>query len=540
MAEIDFENVESTVVDGFFGQIGMISEALRSLAKRVSEAGDERAADLVKDLGAMIRRTASLPGSVEEFSEFLERETSLAIASDRIAAFRSAGIISELSDAESAASQIDAGRAVREQAAELMSGLAKATPMASLLDEHLGPCLRSSSKSIFIFRSDMIADFAAYRLTGEAKLGEPLASQAKLAERLRSGMIVFGGSNALDAIAASEPAQRNQFKRLILVAPTRATILKFFARSWLPKNITVLADADTLAYAGRDAEGLSSELSNHPIACRLSAFSKEAAARVIEIGRHATNLNKVPPLDDLEPRESSIIDLSGGARGNQKLIELTLHSGQRVLARQGTMLVLRDDAAATTSFVERQAGDVKEGDELCAIGPAFIERARSLVNIRAAAAEEIRTYHEEVLERFARMPGTTMAAKIRSLAEAMGDLRYAEKARYWVDIADEIEKPMHEVVPHAPQDRETFMKFTSALGISDRMAENFWLWAVVAQRSHRMRSGNLFHDAFRGILTDPHAALAQNRDRQGDIRALRLMAEEHVSMVKSVERVRAP
>jgi hypothetical protein len=203
------------------------------------------------------------------------------------------------------------------------------------------------------------------------------------------------------------------------------------------------------------------------------------------------------------------------------------------------MLVLRDDAAATTSFVERQASDVKEGDEMCAIGPAFIERARNLVNIRAAAAEEIRTYHEEVLERFSRMPGASVSEKIRSLAEAMGDPGCTAKARYWVDIEEEIEKPMHEVVPHAPHDRETFMKFTSALGISERIAENFWLWAIVAQRSHRMRSGNLFHDAFRGILTDPHAALAQNRDRQSEIRALRLMAEEHVSMVQSIEKVSA-
>ena len=75
------------------------------------------------------------------------------------------------------------------------------------------------------------------------------------------------------------------------------------------------------------------------------------------------------------------------------------------------------------------------------------------------------------------------------------------------------------------------MRFTEALGIGQKLAESFWLWAVVAQRSHRMRAGNVFHDAFRGILTDPHAALASNRDRSDDIRALRAMAEEHVATV---------
>ena len=66
-----------------------------------------------------------------------------------------------------------------------------------------------------------------------------------------------------------------------------------------------------------------------------------------------------------------------------------------------------------------------------------------------------------------------------------------------------------------------------------------WLWAVVAQRSHRMRAGNVFHDAFRGILTDPHAALASNRDRSADIRALRAMAEEHVATVADTQNIEA-
>lgn len=525
-----FEPIKSIHVDGFYGQTGSISEELRRLAFKVADAGDRDSADLLKDLGAMVRKTASLPGSVKELSRFLESETTAAIASDQIAAYRSAGLIADLSAPDSVASQVDVGGAVRDGVSQLMSGLVEATPMSTLLEESIGPCLRSSSKSVFIFRSDMIAEFAAHRMS----------HNAKLSERLESGMIVFGGGDVLDGISASQSASRNQFKKLVLVAPTRAMILKFFARPWLPEDVTVLADADTLAYAGRDAERLSADLCDHPIAHRLSSFSKVASDRVGEIGRHKTNLNKIPPLDDIEPKDVSVIDLSGGSRGDRQLLEFALHSGQRILTRRGTMLVLRDDAAATTSFVERQACEVEVGDEMCAIGPAFVERARNLVNIRAAAAEEIRTYHEEVLERFSRLPGASVSAKIRSLAATMGEPKInPDNARYWVDIGAEIDKPMHEVVPHAPQDRETFMRFTAALGFNARIAENFWLWAIVAQRSHRMRSGSLFHDAFRGILTDPHAAMAQNRDRHSDIRALRLMAEDHVSMVRSVEKVNA-
>lgn len=526
----EFDGCQSVQIEGFYGQIGSISEELRSLAAKVRDTGDHAAADLISDLGVTVRRTASLPGSVTEFSQFLEAETSAAMASDRIAAYRGTGILKDLSDPDSVASQIDAGSVVRDKVAEIMSGLADATPMASLLDDALAPSLRSASKSLFIFRSDMIAEFASHRLSGNAKL----------AERLDSGMIAFGGSDALDAIAASTSVVRNRVKRAVLVAPTRASILKFFVRPWLPENITILADADTLAYAARDASKLSFELRDHAIGHRLSTFSECALERTEGIGRHVTNLDKMPPLDDLDPQDTSVIDLTGGNRGERELLEFTLYSGQRVISRKGTRLVLRDDAAAVTSYVERQASEVRVGDEMCAIGPAFIERARSLVNIRATAAEEIRTYHEIIRERFAELPGASVAARLRWLVDAMGEpLETPEKARYWISLEDEIDKPMHEVVPHAPQDKSTFMRFTRALGIGTSVAENFWLWAVVSQRSHRMRSGNVFHDAFRGILTDPHAALAQNRDRQGDIRALRMMAEEHVSIVREIRRVAA-
>ena len=114
-----------------------------------------------------------------------------------------------------------------------------------------------------------------------------------------------------------------------------------------------------------------------------------------------------------------------------------------------------------------------------------------------------------------------------------------DTARYWVDLDQELEKASHDVVPHAPQDRETFLRFTTALGIGTSLAENFWLWAVVAQRSHRMRAGNLFHDAFRGILVDPHSAIAENSDRSADIRSLRTLAEHHVATVAEVESLEA-
>lgn len=215
-----------------------------------------------------------------------------------------------------------------------------------------------------------------------------------------------------------------------------------------------------------------------------------------------------------------------------------MHNGQRIIARESTGIVLRNDSAATTSFIERPAVEVQKGDEVCVIGPAFVERARTLVNVRATAAAEIREYHLQVARRFSQLPGDSVNERLRALASQMGEPRISiDTARYWIDLDEELDKPLHDVIPHAPHDQETFMRFTAALGIGARLAESFWLWAVVAQRSHRIRSGNVFHDAFRGILTDPHAALATNRNRSDDIRALRLMAEEHVATVAKTRRL---
>lgn len=518
-----FEGGTRISVDGFFGDVDRNIERLRALAHRLTELSDGTTADTVRNVIATVRRSACLPGSLTDLSRFLERETTTAMANDRLAMYRVAADVALLADPRGLASQADAEARVTDETLGIMRSLERATPMSTLLEETIQPALRSSSKSVFVFRSDMVAEFAAERLA---------AAHPKLTERLDSGVIRFGGARVLGTIAVASPASRNQFKRAILVAPTRSAILAMLAEPWLPEQIVILADADTLAFAARDADRLAVELDEESVAARLRAFATRAAARVSEIGRHAVLLDAQIPPEDVEFPTGSVVDLSGGGRGERRLIAISMHNGQRIIARQSTGIVLRNDGAATTSFIERPASQVRVGDEVCVIGPGFVERARTLVNIRATAAAEIREYHQQVARRFAEIPGASVSERLREVVSRMGEPRVSpDTARYWVDLDEEIDKSLHEVVPHAPQERDTFIRFTAALGIGQKLADNFWLWAVVAQRSHRMRSGNVFHDAFRGILTDPHAALARNSDRSADIRALRAMADEHVATV---------
>lgn len=516
-------------VDGFFGDVDHNIEALRRLANSLTDKGDAEGSTTARNLIATVRRTALLPGSLGELSRFLERETSTAAADDLLALYRVTADLTTLDDPRSLASQIDAEVGSLSSARELMRTLDGGTPMTTLLEGAIQPTLRSSSKSVFVFRSDLVSEFAADRLT---------AKHPKLNDRIESEMIRFGGERLLRAVANLPPSSRNQFKRVVIVAPTRTAILTTLTQPWLPEKVTILADADTLAFAARDAERLAGEIDIAPLAIRLRAFAASANKRVEEIGRHVVRFEM--PTDDVEFPNGQVIDLSGGGRGERNLVEIALKNGQRIIARRSTEIVLRDDGAATTSFVERPASQVKKGDEVCVIGHGFVERARTLVNIRATAAEEIRDYHQLVIDRFAAIPEHTVIAKLRSLVAAMGEPAVpAETARYWIDLDHEIDKPLHDVVPHAPQEEQTFMRFTAALGISERMAQTFWRWAVVAQRSHRVRYGNVFHDAFRGILTDPHAAMASNRNRTDEIRTLRAMAEEHVAIVGEVRSYRA-
>ena len=301
----------------------------------------------------------------------------------------------------------------------------------------------------------------------------------------------------------------------------------------------ILADADTLAFAAKDAERLAGELDEEPVARRLHNFAAQAHRRVTEIGRHAVRFDNEMPPEDIEFPSGMLVDLSGGGRGERNLIEIQMRNGQRILARQSTNIVVRGDGATAPPFIEKPASTIRIGEEVCVIGPVFVERARTLVSFRATAAAEIREYHRQVAARFGSLPGDSKSKRMRYLVFTMGDPPISpHTARYWVSLDEEIEKELHEVVPHAPHDRETFLRFTAALGIGTKLAENFWRWAVVAQRSHRVRAGNVFHDAFRGILTDPHAALAENIKRGEEIRALRSMAEDHVATVAKVVKVK--
>jgi hypothetical protein len=138
-----------------------------------------------------------------------------------------------------------------------------------------------------------------------------------------------------------------------------------------------------------------------------------------------------------------------------------------------------------------------------------------------------------VLDRFARLEGASDHDRLVALVAGMSlPAVTVQRASYWINLREQLDVPLHEVVPHAPRERSTFMAFMAALGISESIAARFWTWAVIAQRTSRLRAAISFHDAYRTILIDTYAAQSSNPGRASDIRRLKTAAQDYVAVVQ--------
>ncbi|NTE55800.1 hypothetical protein G6M78_12040 [Agrobacterium tumefaciens] len=521
---------------GFNGDGRTVAEDLRTVLHRLRRARDKDGVAAVNDIIGKLRRGASLPGSLRSFGDYLEEEHGQSAAIDVMDSYRITERVRYLQDPASAAYVTGGAElaAPLREATAVMKHLNHATPMSYLLEAVIVSILNSSSKALFMFRKQTLAEFAMAALCKRIP---------ELQSRLDKEMIVFSGPGGLSDVAGLPISERNRYKRIYVVAPPRDGVLTFFAREWLPSEVYVLADGDTLAFSSRDAFRLADQVKEPEIASRLKKYATAAAADLAGLGISPIKVTETPDLpEELQFPSESIINLAGNVRkGDGELIELTMDSGQKIIARPGTALVRLDRLKSIETFRQIEAREVRTAENICVISSGFVDRARILVSIQANASEAIRGYHEDVVRRFSKLPGFHESDKIRTVIERIGDPNLqVPTVRRWVHLDKQLQAPLHEVVTQAPRERETFLKFTSALGMNEDLARRFWHWGVRAQRSFRMKAGMEFHDAYRNILTDPHAALAFAGDtkRASEIAKLLRLAEEYVCQVTSVRRLK--
>jgi hypothetical protein len=519
---------------GFNGDGRKVADNLRAILRRLRQARDRDGMAAVNDIIGKLRRTASLPGPLRTFGDYLEEEHGHSAAIDVMDSYRITGQVRYLKDPASDAFVIGGEElsAPLCEAEAVMKRLNHATPMSYLLEAVVRSILHSSSKALFMFRKQTLAEFAIAALCKQIP---------ELQTRLEKEMIVFSGPGGLSDIAGLPTSERNKFKRIYVVAPPRDGVLTFFAREWLPTEVYVLADGDTLAFSSRDAFRLADQVKEPEIASRLKRYATAAAEDLAGLGIAPIKVTETPELpEELQFPSESIINLAGNIRkGDGEFIELTMDSGQKIIARPGTALVRLDRSKSIDTFRQIDARDVKAAENICVISSGFIDRARILLSIKANASDVIRVYHEDVVRRFSMLPGYNDTDKIRNLIDRIGDASLqVQTVKRWVDLDRQLEAALHLVVTQAPRTLEVFLKFTSALGMNRVLAERFWHWGVRAQRSFRMKAGMEFHDAYRNILTDPHAALAFAGDEKhvAEIAKLQRLAEEHVSQVTSVRK----
>ncbi|MFC3695567.1 hypothetical protein ACFOWB_25375 [Chenggangzhangella methanolivorans] len=517
---------ERVFVEGYGGDLVNEVERLRALAAKATEANDLRGAETARQVIGRLRRAASLPASLGAFSEYVREEMGSAVAAEQVAAYRITTQVAELSEPGSPLSQLafeDLNASI-SGARALQEKVERTTPMSSLVETAARRFLGSSSKCLFVFRSDLIAEVAYDDLVSRIPELEP---------RIESGMIHFTDvPGALD-IASLPDGERNQFYRMILVGPTRAQLLGWMTKPWLPKEMLVLLDLDTMRAVSRDAQRLAQYEEFEPFQPRLRRLAQKTLETSSQLGGAPIRLDNLEtPPEDIEVPIGSVVDLAGPSRSLRDLVEFTLSNDLRLIARRRTRLVSKLPSHSLVSYGEIEASNVDVGDEICVMGQAFVEKMRPLLNISAVAAEEILTYHSLVRERFAGLEGATSAAKQRVLADRMGGPRVElANIRYWVTLDDETSKALHDVTPRAPRDLETFLRFMAALGVSEGVARRFWAWAVIAQRSVRQRVGVALYDAYRNILVDPHGVDAAHPERLSGIKAVRSAAEHFVARV---------
>jgi hypothetical protein len=534
-AEAFSELIKQDVI-GFSGEIEALLRRIRADARSADALHDPATAELLRRIAGTVRRCASLPGSREDLARYVEYEVGGLAAADLLASYRVGSLLAELKDALGPWPQHQRANllALCTHVERVWGNTAQLTPMAPLLRDTTKKFLRVSSRTAVLFRNDMLADFAAHALSQDDEIG------GQIEARIEKDMLLFIDDAGLDDLTKLPKPERNHIKTLICVAPTRSRILSLLARSWLPDNLIVLADSDTLSSAARDAARLATYPELVAIQGRLRAFAEKASHTVHRVtDTAAPDVAEDDTGDDVDFPASSIVNLAGNVRPGQPTIQLTMSGGQIVIARPGTKLIVFDGSRTVPIFAECEAKDVDIGDRVCVIGDAFLQMARPLLNITARAAEEIRDYHKLVLDRLARIAGATDHERLESIVAAMALPNVTtQRASYWIDLRQQLEVPVHEVVPHAPRDRLTFLAFMKALGASEAIASRFWTWAVIAQRASRLRAAMNFHDAYRTILIDNYAAQSSRPERARDIRRLKAAAEDFVAVVRERRELR--
>jgi hypothetical protein len=248
--------------------------------------------------------------------------------------------------------------------------------------------------------------------------------------------------------------------------------------------------------------------------------------------------NQPPPPEFDTNIAAGVVDLRGsGARPDASDLRIVTDNGGIIIARPRSTIVRFDPDAPIDAYTECFAEQLRPGDLVCVLTRAFFDGVRELLGTGAAAAREIRAYHEFVAERVSAMEGssyrdkaTRIAAEIARRGRSISEVRVVDwlRADRWMKEDDAT------VRPHAPWRYEDFEPFMLSLGAPPPLIPHFWRLGVMMTRSARLSAGSQFAQTCINILTRTEDMVDQHPERSRDLRDVRARAGRTVAAIVEV------
>lgn len=514
--------------------ISALSEAARGCSDAVL------AGTLRREIGAL-RKAASLPCGLTPAYEILSQEFGQSSAEAFLEGRSSATLLAPINDAlmsEVGGSERARLLIARDAVDQAFRAFDDETPIGSLVADQFATIARKSSRSIVAFATDMDRLLAERRFVDESDIGQALS------RKLEKNFIRF---TAIDDLAGlltgiEKAKDSNQWKRLIVVAPSANQLASLVTRRWLPEELIIVCE---LTLASQLSETYR-RLADHPdlsgaeqLGIRLSAIAKAAKAEVEARAVATINLtldaaNTESQVDDM------FIDLTDDDGSVHGSVILTLASGRRLRTRPSATIIRYNQDAELNPFERTSAKDILPSQSIVVPNAEFIAEAKDILPLRVLAENWVDIYHTMVEAQLSGVSGDSLSAKARTLLSAMRARGAGSSSQAavldWVRVSEHRKLPPEERRPHAPQNRHEFDAFAAALEIPEPVAERMWIEGIQQLRIDRRRAGQRMAQAFISVLVDPHGTTSHlTRDIRENIKILRKKALDHLDQVTGCE-----
>jgi hypothetical protein len=509
--------------------LNFVGDGLK-LRKSLLAAGDTELGKAVGDAVAAIQNLIGLPGPVRPFREFLvdNREAhEVHRLGDRYDHLKPRGTIATGIRLGTAGANHQQLASFLDAYNGLCTTVAAGNPGTRFFDACLARLAATSSRSLVVFSTDLVRDFAEWRVQNDTTLDHVKGALGHTILLTR----------AREVHEELEHAQQTgaPFEEIVFIEPYADDLLKVLAETALPPRVKVSCH---LARTQQILDRISALLQIDGVAPIEWNLLKVEESLKKAMAAHTADM---PDLDAFlhEPRVSTI-DLAGPrtpSSGPTRIIRTSDYV--RIRAFDGTELAVYDPDALPV-FFRRLAKDLEPGDQICAFTPDFIDDAREKLRLSATAPEVLSLYHHAVAEAALKLPGHTLDEKAEALRHLIlkvdPTLELPQSIRPWIDVAHLFNAPRDQVRPQAPRSREHYFTFMKALAIADELAKTYWDFGIFWTRSKRISTGSAFHQVFLGLLIDPDGTISRfPQADQKDIWRIHESAEEHLVTVVSNE-----